>query len=135
MAAEVYEALLFQVPVAFREFGIHLFQPPDRFFGLRFPALPTRQVLLELEPGPPVMPIGEQHPAVQIVQIGHRFHGFERRRSGFQEPLGQGLALLDQRRGLILFACLEGVVRAAIEIGELLGGGRIPGLPSGIERR
>ena len=43
--------------------------------GLRRPVLPSDQILLEEEPGPAVVPVGEEHPAVEIVEIGGVLHG------------------------------------------------------------
>src|SRR5205823_5224490 len=58
-----------QPAIAFLDRRLGLLQSARRIFRPGPPVSPAHQVFLELQPRPAVVPIGQEHPSVQVVQV------------------------------------------------------------------
>ncbi len=94
-------------PVAFRYLILGQLQTASRFFRLRLPVFPPCGTLLKQEHSPFVMLIGEQHAAVNIVEIRGRFHGGQSGAGNREHLTFERLSLFNQRRRVIGFALRE----------------------------
>ena len=113
-------ALLPQQPVAVPDPSLGLLEPPQSIVALRLPVLPPDHVLLELQPCPPDVVIRDQHPPVQIVQVGRGLHRCQGRTRHPEEPAHQTLSLRDKPRGFIQFAVPKQPAGLPVEGDQLL---------------
>src|ERR1022692_3487426 len=66
--------LLRQMTIALRNRLHGNLQALRRFRTLRLPDSPPHGILLKHTPGPPVVLVPKEHAAIEIVEIGRRFH-------------------------------------------------------------
>jgi len=102
-----------------------LLAPPRGLVGLRRPVFPARQIFLKFQPGPAGIAVGEKHIAVELIQIGRGFGGFESRARNRQQLFTQRFAALNQIRGFIAFAFCECGSRLLIDLRKLLYRARV----------
>jgi hypothetical protein len=93
-----------QSAIALLDRRLCLLQAACRVFGLGLPVSPPHQVLLELQPRPAVVPIGEKHASVQIVQVRRGLHCGQGRTRRPEEAAHHRLPFGDQGSRFIQFA-------------------------------
>ena len=120
------------VPVALRDGGFGLLQPARGLRRPGSPSSPAREILLEEQPGPPVVAVGQKHPAVEILQIGRRLRRFQCRLGSGEQAAHQRLSFFDQSRCLIGLATAEKSLSVPVHRSQLPHGFAIPGLFSRI---
>jgi len=116
-----------QVPIALRDSGLGLLQTARGLRSLWLPVSPASEVLLEEKPSPPVVAVGKEHPAVEIIKIGGRFRGFEGRPRNGEQAAHQGLPLFNQGGRLIGLAAFKKAPGLAVHPNQLLHRLAIPG--------
>ena len=126
---------LLQSAIALRYPSLRLPEPTHRVVGLRFPILPTGEVLLKQHPRPSVLMVGQQHMRVQIIKIGHGLHRAERRLRRGQQASLEWQTLGNRRRGVWGPAAFQKALRFPVHRRQPLDRIRIPGFFGGIDLR
>ncbi len=78
------------------------------------------------------MPVGEQHPAVEIVEIRRSLHRRQGRAGNGKRLAGEGFSGLNPRCSIVRFGVFEEILRFAVQSGQLFYVLAVGGIGGGI---